>query len=130
MSSEPTPPPRYLEFLERYPHLGDAWGLIAEAGTDGPIDLPTARLVKLGISIGALREGAVRASVRKGLAQGLSAAELEQVVALAAGTIGLPATVAAFSWVREVLELTAETSSSRLEPRTARDHQTAPELQR
>jgi alkylhydroperoxidase/carboxymuconolactone decarboxylase family protein YurZ len=130
MSTEPTPPARYQEFLERYPHLGDAWGLIAEAGTVGPIDSRTARLIKLGVAIGALRQGAVRASARKGLAQGLSAAELEQVVALAAGTIGLPATVAAFSWVREVLEREAKTPSIRREHRAARDHETAPELQR
>jgi len=130
MSTEPTSPTRYQEFLERYPHLGDTWGLIAEAGTVGPIDSRTARLIKLGVAIGALRQGAVRASARKGLAQGLSAAELEQVVALAAGTIGLPATVAAFSWVREVLERVAETSSIRREPHAARNHETAPEVQR
>ena len=130
MTTEPTPPARYQEFVERYPHLGDAWSLIAEAGTEGPIDPRTARLIKLGIAIGALRQGAVHASARKGLAQGLSAAELEQVVALAAGTIGLPATVAAFSWVRESLERVAETTSTRREHRVARNHETAPELQR
>lgn len=122
MSTEPPPPARYQEFVERYPNLGHAWGLIAEVGTDGPIDSRAARLIKLGIAIGALREGAVHASARKGLAQGLSAAELEQVVALAAGTIGLPATVAAFSWVRDVLERGAETSSSRRGHRAAKDH--------
>lgn len=126
MSIEPTPPARYQEFLERYPHLGDAWGLIAQVGANGPIDSRTARLIKLGIAIGALRQGAVRASARKGLAQGLSTAELEQVVALAAGTIGLPATVAAFSWVREVLERGAETSPLRHEHRATRDHEIAP----
>ena len=130
MSPEPTPPARYQEFVERYPTLDNAWSLIAEAGTEGPIDPRTARLIKLGIAIGALRQGAVHASARKGLAQGLSAAELEQVVALAAGTIGLPATVAAFSWVRESQERVAETTSTRREQRVARNHETAPELQR
>jgi len=33
---------------------------------------------------------------------GISIEELEQVVALAAGTMGMPATVAAFTWVRDV----------------------------
>lgn len=122
LSPEPTPPARYREFLERYPNLGAAWDLIGEVGNEGPIDSRTARLIKLGIAIGALREGAVRASARKGLALGLSATELEQVVALAAGTIGLPATVAVFSWVRQVLESAAETASMRLE-------RTGPEIQ-
>jgi alkylhydroperoxidase/carboxymuconolactone decarboxylase family protein YurZ len=33
---------------------------------------------------------------------GISVEEIEQVVALAAGTLGMPATVAAFTWVRDV----------------------------
>jgi alkylhydroperoxidase/carboxymuconolactone decarboxylase family protein YurZ len=62
------------------------------------------RLVKLAVACGALREGAVHASVRKALALGLTRAEIEQVIALAAGTLGLPATVAIFSWVEEAFE--------------------------
>ena len=44
------------------------------------------------------------ASGRKGLAQGLTRADMEQVVALAAGTVGLPATAAAFTWIRDILD--------------------------
>lgn len=97
----PKPPKAYEEFVQRFPKLGEAWDAIAEAGNDGPLDPKTCRLVKLAVAIGALREGAVRASVRKALAAGVSTAELEQVVALAAGTIGLPAAVAVFTWMRE-----------------------------
>lgn len=104
MSALPKPPAMYSEFVERYPDLGDAWALIAEAGSKGPLDEPTVRLVKLGVAIGALREGSVHSGVRKALAQGIEPAALEQVVAAAAGTLGLPATVAAYSWVREVIE--------------------------
>ena len=96
------PPRKYQQFVKRYPKLGEAWECISEAGKEGPIDERTARLVKLGIAIGALREGAVHASVRKALGMDLSVEEIEQVVALAAGTIGMPATVAAFTWVRDV----------------------------
>ncbi|MGB5892036.1 MAG: carboxymuconolactone decarboxylase family protein [Thermoanaerobaculia bacterium] len=103
-SPAPKPPARYEQFVERYPGLGEAWGLIAESGTIGPLDPRTARLIKLGIAVGALRQGAVHASVRKGLALGISPQEVEQVVALAAGTIGMPATVAAYSWIIEVVE--------------------------
>jgi alkylhydroperoxidase/carboxymuconolactone decarboxylase family protein YurZ len=35
---------------------------------------------------------------------GITPAEIEQVVALAAGTLGLPSTVACFTWVQDVLE--------------------------
>ena len=93
----------YSTFISRYPKLGSAWENIAEAGKEGPLDERTVRLIKLGISIGALREGAVHSSVRKAVDMKIPREELEQVVALAASTLGLPATVAAFSWVRDIL---------------------------
>lgn len=111
MDKDPEPPATYEAFIERYPELERAWQLIAEAGRSGPVDLKTRRLVKLGIAVGALRRGAVRAGVRKGLARGISPAEIEHVVALAAGTIGLPAAVAAFSWIRDCLERDAPASA-------------------
>jgi alkylhydroperoxidase/carboxymuconolactone decarboxylase family protein YurZ len=77
--------------------------MIAEAGREGPLDARTARLVNLAVALGALREGAVHAGVRKALAQGISREEIEQVIALAAGTLGLPAAVAVYSWVEDVL---------------------------
>jgi len=99
----PKPPRTHGEFIARYPELGKAWELINAAGKSaGPLDEKTRRLVKLGIAIGARQEGAVHSSVRKALALGITPEELEQVVALAAGTLGMPATVAAFTWVRDV----------------------------
>lgn len=97
-------PAIHQTFVTRYPKLGRAWELIDEEGADGPLDATTRRLVKLGIAIGAMREGAVHSSVRKALAENISPEALEQVTALAAGTLGMPACVAAFSWVREVVE--------------------------
>ncbi|MEW6754354.1 MAG: carboxymuconolactone decarboxylase family protein [Candidatus Latescibacterota bacterium] len=102
MASMPPPPSVHQEFVERYPELGQAWELISEAGRRGPLDERTCRLIKLAVAIGALREGAVHASTRKALALGIGAAEVEQVVALAAATLGMPAAVAAFTWTRDV----------------------------
>ncbi len=104
MTDLPKPPKKYQEFTERYPDLAQAWEFIHEAGRKGPLDERTTRLVKLGIAIGAQLEGATHASVRKGIRQGISRAEMEQVVALAAGTIGLPSTVAAFVWLKDVFD--------------------------
>ena len=98
------PPKTYLKFKKRYPKLGEAWEKIGEAGRDGPIDQKTARLIKLAIAMGAMREGAVHSSVRKALAAGISVAEIEQVVALAAGTLGMPSTVAVFTWVHDEID--------------------------
>ena len=96
------PPKKYRDFTSRYPKLAEAWDSIHEAGATGPLDAKTQRLVKLAVSIGALREGAVHASARKALDMGITIEEMEQVIALAAGTLGMPATVAAFTWVRDV----------------------------
>ena len=101
MKPGPKPPKTYHTFVRRYPKLAEAWEKIAEAGQEGPIDGKTARLIKLGIAIGAMREGAVHSSVRKALAAGIRAEEIEQVVALAAGTLGMPSTVAVFTWVQD-----------------------------
>lgn len=109
MAKMPDPPRMHGEFVGRFPELGRAWELIAEAGRKGPLDDRTARLVKLGVAIGAMREGAVHAGVRKALALGITREELDQVVALAAGTLGMPAAVAAFAWVKDVMEAPAET---------------------
>ncbi len=97
----PNPPAAYNNFVARFPKLGQAWDLLAEGGQTGPLDERTARLVKLAIAIGAQKEGAVHASARKARALGITEDELDQVVALSAGTLGLPSAVAAFTWVHE-----------------------------
>lgn len=103
MTDLPSPPAAFVRFTEHYPGLAAAWEAAGVAGRDGPLDPDTVRIVKLGVAIGAMREGAVHASVRKALAQGISSETLDQVVAIAAGTIGFPATVAAHTWVHDVL---------------------------
>ncbi len=95
-------PKAFEAFVRRFPKLGAAWELLGEAADEaGPLDARTQRLVKLALAIAAKQEGAVHSGVRKALAAGATLEELEQVVALAASLIGLPATVAAFGWVRE-----------------------------
>lgn len=97
------PPRQYTAFTERFPDLADAWTRIGEAGRSGPLDARTARLVKLALAIGTLREGAVHAAVRKARSAGATPEDFDHVIRLAAGTIGFPATVAAFTWVQETL---------------------------
>ena len=99
----PRPPTTYNEFVSRFPSLGKSWELMHEAGEEaGPLTERERQLIKLGISIGALREGAVHSAVRKARASGIKREEIEQVAAIAATTIGLPSAVAAWTWVREV----------------------------
>ena len=114
MKGGPKPPKTYETFVRRYPKLSEAWETISEAGREGPIDSKNSRLIKLAIAIGAMREGAVHSSVRKALAAGIAVEEIEQVVALAASTLGMPSTVAVFTWVHDEIDKNpAVTSPSR-----------------
>lgn len=97
----PTPPQAFLDFTRRFPGLAEAWGRVGQAGREGPLEPATQLLVKLAVAAGAGREGAVHSAVRKALAAGVPPAALEQVLALGAGTLGFPATVAAWCWVRD-----------------------------
>lgn len=98
------PPKKYSRFIARYPKLGQAWEAIHQAEEEGPLDLKTRRLIKLALALGAFKEGAAHAAVRKALDAGATREELEQVVALGAATLGMPATVAAHTWVLDILE--------------------------
>src|SRR5262245_48298495 len=104
MADMPKPPDAFVEFVKRFPKVGESWRIVQDAGLDGPLDDKSARLVKLGIAIGTLRAGAVHSSVRKALAAGATVDEVEQVIALAAGTIGFPSAVAVFTWVSDEID--------------------------
>jgi len=95
------PPAVHQQFVRRFPKLERAWELVNEQGAAGPLDARAQRLAKLAIAIGAMREGAVHSAVRKARDAGVSLAEMEQVVALGASTIGFPSSVAVWSWIRE-----------------------------
>jgi alkylhydroperoxidase/carboxymuconolactone decarboxylase family protein YurZ len=97
-------PDIYVSFRERYPDVAAAQDQLgARLDGAGPLDARTRRLVKLGIAIGALAEGAVRSNVRKALGEGATAEDIRHVAVLAATTAGFPTTIAALGWVDEVL---------------------------
>ncbi|HVS31814.1 MAG TPA: carboxymuconolactone decarboxylase family protein [Thermoanaerobaculia bacterium] len=97
----PKAPRAYEEFSATFPTLRKAWDLLGDAAKEGPLDDRTARLVKLGIAIGAMREGAVHSATRKATAAGASKEEMNQVVALAASIIGMPSAVAVWTWIHD-----------------------------
>ena len=99
---EPRPPHAYRDFVLRFPQIAQAWELVGQAGNNGPFDEKTRRLMKLAVAVGAQREGAIRANVRKAQVLGITRAEIEQVLALAVGTIGFPGTVAVFTWIEDL----------------------------
>jgi 4-carboxymuconolactone decarboxylase len=98
-------PDVYVSFRQRYPHVAAALDELGSSLDDaGPLDARTRRLVKLGIAVGSLAEGAVRSNARKAIAEGASAEDVRHVALLAISTAGFPTTVAALGWVDEVLE--------------------------
>lgn len=88
----------FADVWQAYERLG------AASAKAGPLDARTRRLIKLALAIGANSEGAVHSHVRRAQAEGLSPEELRQVAILAITTLGLPAAMAAFSWINDVLE--------------------------
>jgi alkylhydroperoxidase/carboxymuconolactone decarboxylase family protein YurZ len=97
-------PKPYQDFLDKYPEVGKSYEALGKAvHAAGPLDEKTRALVKLSISVGAQREGAVHSHVRKALASGASPEEIRHAVLLALPTLGLPAMMAALTWVEDVL---------------------------
>ncbi len=97
-------PEVYVRFRSSYPQVAEALDRLAAATeAAGPLDQKTQRLVKLGIAIGALAQGAVRSNVRRALEAGATAEEVRHVALLAVTTGGFPMAIAGLGWVEEVL---------------------------
>ena len=98
-------PDVYQHFERAFPHVHSAHQELAKACYEaGPLDERTARLVKLGIALGAQAEGAVRSHARRALGEGESREEVRHVGLLALTTIGFPHTIAGLGWIEEVIE--------------------------
>ncbi|TVP74604.1 MAG: carboxymuconolactone decarboxylase family protein [Nitriliruptor sp.] len=97
-------PEIYADYRERFPEVASAMdGLGAATAAAGPLDERTQRLVKLGLAIGSLAEGAVRSNARKALDLDVPPEELHHVAMLAITTCGLPTAIAGLQWIEEVL---------------------------
>ena len=97
-------PARYQHFEKSYPEVMQAVQALGEAAQSaGPLDSKTRGLVKLAIAVGAMREGAVHSHTRRALDVGCTPDQLRHVGVLAITTIGFPSTMAAMSWVEDIL---------------------------
>ena len=84
--------------MESYQDFGEA------CSDAGPLDEKTVRLVKLAVAVGAKSEGAVHSHTRRALKQGISPEELRQVALLAVTSIGWSPSMAALSWIQDVVD--------------------------
>jgi 4-carboxymuconolactone decarboxylase len=98
-------PKTFKQFVAKYPVLGEAHQRVGrEVESLGPMDAKQCALVKIGISLGAGLESAVRSHVRRARQHGASEEEVEQAILLGMNTVGFPRTVAAWSWAQEQFE--------------------------
>lgn len=98
-------PAPYIKFQERYPELAaDFEALGRKCREMGPLPEREARLVKLGMAVATGSRGGIKSQARRGLEQGLTAAEVRHTALLALPTIGFPAMVAAMGWIDEVID--------------------------
>lgn len=97
-------PETYTKFLEQFPEVSQAYHNLGNAvHNSGPLDDKTRALIKLAMSCGAQKEGAVHSHTRKALDAGCTKDEIHHVVLLMLPTMGLPAMMAAMSWVNDIL---------------------------
>lgn len=98
-------PKRFKKFQKDFPEVANAYEELGKSvHTAGPLNEKTRALIKLAISTGAGTEGAVHSHTRKAVEAGCTKAEIKQTVMLALLTIGFPATMAAMSWVEDIIE--------------------------
>jgi 4-carboxymuconolactone decarboxylase len=98
-------PQPYEWFKKTYPEIWQAYdrlGALTHAA--GPLSGKERELVKLGLSVGAHKEGAVHSHTRRALQQGATREEIYQVVLLGLTTLGFPATIAAMTWIQDELD--------------------------
>ena len=98
--------PDFLQdVIEEYPDVWKAYQTLGETcSTAGPLEPKTVRLLKLALAIGAKSEGAVHSHTRRALREGITPAELQQVALLAVTSIGWSSSMAALSWIQDVVK--------------------------
>jgi 4-carboxymuconolactone decarboxylase len=98
-------PDVYLGFRDQFPKVAGALDGVGQAAdAESALDEKTARLVKIGLAVGAGAQGAVRSNTRKALTAGATPDEVRHVALLAITTCGFPAAIAGFGWIDEVLK--------------------------
>ena len=91
----------FQAIVAQYPEVAAAHEAMAAAvDQTGPLDAKTCSLVKIGISVGAGLESAVRSHVRRATAAGATRDEITQAIFQGMNTVGFPRTVAAWSWAK------------------------------
>ena len=93
------------ELAEDHPEIWDAYSRLGRACAHaGPLGERERRLVKLAMAMARGSEGATHSHVRRALGEGFTVEELRQVALLGIPTMGFPASIAALTWVDDMLD--------------------------
>lgn len=98
-------PKRFLDFQRFHPPVANAYDQLGKAvHSAGPLNAKTRALVKFAISVGARLEGGAHSHARKAFEAGATKEELRHIALLAIPTIGFPSSMAAMSWIDDVIK--------------------------
>ena len=89
---------KFGQVIAKHQELGKS---LREAG---PIDEKNSQLIQLGAAAANRAEGAVHSHVKRALKAGATPEEIYHALILLMSTIGFPATAAALSWARDIIE--------------------------
>lgn len=102
MSELPKP---YERFNLQFPDVAKAYEDYGRTTHEwGPLPPRVRQLVKLGMAIASRSEGSVHSHVRRALETGVTRDEIYHVLLMAVTSIGFPATIAAYTWINDVLD--------------------------
>lgn len=98
-------PQHYQSFVANNPEFAKAYKALGDAAmSSGPLSKKEIQLVKIGISLGAKLESAVRSHTRKALEAGATPDEVRHAIMASVTTIGFPTMMAGLKWVEDLLD--------------------------
>lgn len=104
-NAQPKLPGTYRQLMEQFPEITAAHdSMSAAVEKAGPLDAKTCSLIKIGVSVGAGLESALRSHVRRAQQAGASEQEIVQAIFQGMTTVGFPRAVAAWSWAQVQFE--------------------------
>jgi AhpD family alkylhydroperoxidase len=90
------------EFKKRFPDLWEAYVWYRDASDhQGPLDLKTRELIKVGVSAALGREGGLVAHITRARKSGASEEEILQAILISGPLAGMPGALAAFRMIKK-----------------------------
>ena len=94
-------PKQYQHFMKAHEKVWRVYEELGVAATEeGPLDLKTRELIKLGMAGATKSESAVQSHTHRALEAGAAPEEIEHAIILGVTTLGFPAMMATLSWAR------------------------------